>query len=221
MDRKQITAAVGGSLGTLALGGALIAGLSSANASDTAAPAAGSSPSTTSGSATASNPAPTGSNEAGQDQNGRPGGHEFGGRHGGGRGFGFGMGQDLAKQLATKLGVSQTTVENAIQTFAKNNRPERPNASTDPKTKPTDAQRQAQITQMKDKLASSLATSLKLDKAKVLAALNAVQANQEAQRLTDLTKRLDAAVSAGKITKADEASIIKAVKAGVLPGWGR
>jgi len=77
-----------------------------------------------------------------------------------------------------------------------------------------------------DELAAALATELGIDKAKVAAALEKVQADREAQakadRLADLKTRLDAAVKEGKLTAEQSAAILKAAEAGVFPqGGGR
>jgi hypothetical protein len=77
-----------------------------------------------------------------------------------------------------------------------------------------------------DELAAALATELGIDKAKVAAALEKVQADREADakadRLADLKTRLDAAVKEGKLTAEQSAAILKAAEAGVLPqGGGR
>ena len=77
-----------------------------------------------------------------------------------------------------------------------------------------------------EQLAAALATELGIDKDKVAAALEKVQADREAQakadRLADLETRLDAAVKDGKLTAEQSAAILKAAEAGVFPqGGGR
>jgi hypothetical protein len=77
-----------------------------------------------------------------------------------------------------------------------------------------------------EQLAAALATELGIDKDKVAAALEKVQADREAQakadRLADLETRLDAAVKEGKLTAEQSAAILKAAEAGVFPqGGGR
>jgi hypothetical protein len=75
-----------------------------------------------------------------------------------------------------------------------------------------------------DELAAALATELGIDKAKVAAALEKVQADREAQakadRLADLKTRLAAAVKEGKLTAEQSAAILKAAEAGVFPQGG-
>jgi hypothetical protein len=77
-----------------------------------------------------------------------------------------------------------------------------------------------------EQLAAALATELGIDKDKVAAALEKVQADREAQakadRLADLETRLDAAVKEGKLTAEQSAAILEAAEAGVFPqGGGR
>ena len=77
-----------------------------------------------------------------------------------------------------------------------------------------------------EQLAAALATELGIDKDKVAAALEKVQADREAQakadRLADLKTRLDTAVKEGKLTAEQSAAILKAAEAGVFPqGGGR
>ena len=63
-----------------------------------------------------------------------------------------------------------------------------------------------------------LAKELGIDEAKVTAALEKVKAAHEAEHKTELTARLDAAVTAGDLTASDKASVLKAFDAGVLQG---
>jgi len=65
---------------------------------------------------------------------------------------------------------------------------------------------------------AALASALALDEAKVTAALEKVKAAHEAEHKTELTARLDAAVTAGDLTASDKASVLKAFDAGVLQG---
>lgn len=78
--------------------------------------------------------------------------------------------------------------------------------------------------QRQDELAAGLATELGIDKAKVAAALQKVQAAQQSKaqagRTAELKTRLDAAVTAGKLTKEQAAAILKAAESGVLMGPG-
>jgi hypothetical protein len=86
--------------------------------------------------------------------------------------------------------------------------------------------RAAKRAQQQGELAEALAKELGIDKAKVAAALEKVQTEREAaakaERLADLKTRLDAAVTAGKLTRAEADAILKAAENGVLPhGPGR
>jgi membrane-bound lytic murein transglycosylase B len=90
--------------------------------------------------------------------------------------------------------------------------------------------------QRQDELAAALATELGIDKAKVAAALEKIQAARKADgkapaqdgtrpdRTAELKTRLDAAVTAGTLTAAESAAILKAAEAGILlhggPGGG-
>ena len=102
-----------------------------------------------------------------------------------------------------------------------------PSASSSPSaTSPTDQpDREAARAQRQDELAAALAAELGIDKAKVAAALEKVQAAREAEakadRIADLKTRLDAAVKEGKLTAEESAAILKAAEAGVLPQGGR
>ena len=84
--------------------------------------------------------------------------------------------------------------------------------------------REAARAARQDELAAALATELGIDKAKVAAALEKVQAAQraeaEADRTARLKARLDEAVKAGTLTADEAAAILKAAEAGVLPQGG-
>lgn len=86
---------------------------------------------------------------------------------------------------------------------------------------PTKPDRAAREAARKDALATALAKELGIDKAKVAAALDKVQADQQAQvkadRTAQLKTHLDAAVAAGKLTREQADAILKAAEAGVLP----
>ena len=88
--------------------------------------------------------------------------------------------------------------------------------------------------QRQAELAAALATELGVDQDKVAAALAKIEAARRAEhpdktpparpdpaeRLANLKTRLDAAVKEGKLTAAEEAAILKAAEAGVLPAGG-
>ena len=89
---------------------------------------------------------------------------------------------------------------------------------------------EAEHAKRQDELAAGLATELGIDKAKVAAALEKVQAAQKPDpktrpdgaakpdRTAELKARLDEAVKAGKLTAEESAAILKAAEAGVLQG---
>jgi hypothetical protein len=82
--------------------------------------------------------------------------------------------------------------------------------------------REARKEQRQDEFAEALAKELGIDKAKVEAALEKVQADREAknkaERIAALKTRLDAAVAEGKLTREQADAILKAAESGVLPG---
>ena len=86
------------------------------------------------------------------------------------------------------------------------------------------ADRDARRAQEQADLAAKLAKELGIDQAKVQAALEKVQAEQQAQakadRLAALKQRLDQAVKDGKLTQAEADAIYKAAENGVLPAAG-
>ena len=180
---------------------AIAAGIGASQAlADTTTPA----PSSTSSSAPAQPDADT---PAGKGPGG-PGGS-------GGRGHGPG-GADAAA-LAKELGVTEAKVKAALDAVREASRPDKaptpPTEGTKP-TPPTEAERTAR----EKARTSALAKELGLSEAKVQAAFDAVRADREAARKTELSSRLDTAVEDGKLTAADKASVLKAFEAGVLGG---
>jgi hypothetical protein len=96
-----------------------------------------------------------------------------------------------------------------------------PSASGSASAKPD---REAARAQRQDELAAALAKELGIDKAKVAAALEKVEAARQSQvkadRVAELKTRLDAAVASGNLTADEAAAILKAAEAGVLPQGG-
>lgn len=67
-------------------------------------------------------------------------------------------------------------------------------------------------------LAKQLAEKLGVDEAKVLKALEEIQAAQDAERAAALTTKLDEAVKAGTLTQAEADAVKKAAEKGVISG---
>ena len=100
-----------------------------------------------------------------------------------------------------------------------------PAASASPSPGPGAARqqrRQQARAQRQQELAKLLAAQLGVDQDKVSSALTTVreqlQAQRRAERLSGLSDRLDAAVKAGTLSRAQADAILAAAKAGVLPG---
>ncbi|MCW2809674.1 MAG: hypothetical protein JWP61_132 [Friedmanniella sp.] len=133
---------------------------------------------------------------------------------GGGRGHGRGdrdPGQ-RAQELATKLGVDQTKVADALKAFRQANKPTAP--PTAGATRPDPAVRDAA-------LATSLASALGVDEAKVTTALTELRTARQSEHAAALKTRLDAAVKAGTLTRAEADAVTKAVDKGVIHAGGR
>lgn len=98
-----------------------------------------------------------------------------------------------------------------------------PNPSTSAAPGTTD--REQRRTERQAELAAALAKELGVDQAKVAAALEKVRTQQRAEarteRIGQLKTRLDEAVAAGKLTRAEADAIVKAAENGVLPGGGK
>lgn len=125
-----------------------------------------------------------------------------------------GMQGEEAKVLADALGLDQAKVQTAIEKVREANKPtEKPTAGT----KPTDAEREAKRTAYVIALAKELGVSAD----DITDALEKVRGAHQAERKSDLTEKLDAAMKAGTLTQADKASVLKALDAGVLGGGPR
>lgn len=133
-----------------------------------------------------------------------------GGMNGGGMGGGV-MGPD-AEALATKLGLDATTVQKAIQEVHQAQRP-----AERPATRPTDEQRE----ERRAAFIKALATKLGVSESKLTSAIDALQAEHQAQRATEMKSRLDQAVKDGTLTQTEADAVLKAIKAGVLGGGRR
>ncbi|HEU4545365.1 MAG TPA: hypothetical protein VFR88_03655 [Microlunatus sp.] len=193
MPRSTKVVVASAAAGALALGvGVGIAGFASADPTTTPSP-----------NPSASAPADPGRGGPGRD------GH----RGGPGRGV---ADADLAEQLAQKLGVTEAKVTSALQEIREANRPARPSAapSTDPSARPT----RPDPEQREAALAKALAEKLGVDEAKVTKAFEEIRAARQADRAAELTSRLDAAVKAGTLTRAEADAVTKAVEKGVIGG---
>lgn len=178
--------------GLLALG----VGVGVATASAETTPTPSSTSSTATGAAAANGGSTSGTT---QDQGGRGG--KMGGR-----------GIDAAA-LATALGVDEAKVTAAVTAAREATRPEPP-AAGEERTAPTEAERTAR----EKAFATAVAKELGVDEAKVTAALADLREAHQAEHKAELSTRLDAAVTAGTLTAADKASVLKAFDAGVLKG---
>lgn len=180
--------------GLIAIGAGV--GVATASAETTPSPSSTSSSTASSGAAAANQ----GAASTSTDDTGPRGGQK------GGRGM------DSAA-LASALALDEAKVTAAVSAAREATRPDAP-AQGETRTPPTEAERTAR----QKAFATALAKELGIDEAKVTAALEKVKAAHEAEHKTDLTARLDAAVTAGDLTASDKASVLKAFDAGVLQG---
>jgi hypothetical protein len=131
-------------------------------------------------------------------------------------------GQD-AKALAAALDLKEATVQKALDAIRDELRPDKAGQPTDgtrPEP-PTDAERASH----QAAFVTALAKELNVSETEVKAAVAALEKKADAEReehradsRADLKKRLDAAVTAGTLTAADEASVLKAFDAKILGG---
>ena len=159
-------------------------------------------------------PTPSGTATAAPSQAAAGTGSAPGGRLPGPGGHRGGPGGLDPAALAGKLGVSEAKVTAALAKVRAAQQPTSPPAEG---SKPTEAERQAR----EKALVTALAKELGVSQAKVQTALDAIRAEREASRRSDLTTRLAAAVKAGTLSAADQASVLKAFDAGVLGGGPR
>lgn len=121
---------------------------------------------------------------------------------------------EMAAQLAQKLGVDQAKVTDALQALRADRHKQGSGQQTTPGQRPDPAARQAE-------LAKELAARLGLDEAKVNQALTEIRDANKAKRQAAFRTRLDDAVTAGKLTRAEADAVLKAADAGVIPMAGR
>jgi hypothetical protein len=119
----------------------------------------------------------------------------------------------LATTLAKQLGLEESVVKKALDSVRDDLKPTKPAEGTRP-TPPTEAERTAR----QAAFVKALAKELDVSEAKVKAALAVAQAEARATERSNLKTKLDAAVKAGTLTEADEASVLKAFDAKVIGG---
>ena len=100
-------------------------------------------------------------------------------------------------ELAKKLGVSEDKLKEAMDSLRSEGSGERPDKSA---------------------MDQKLATALGVDVSKVEQAMSEMHSEREAEHRTELSSRLDEAVSKGTLSSSDKDSVLKAFDAGVLGG---
>jgi len=110
------------------------------------------------------------------------------------------IGGSLA-ELAKKLGVSEDKLKEAMDSL-------RSEGSGEQKGERPD----------KSAMDQKLATALGVDVSKVEQAMSEMHSEREAEHRTELSSRLDEAVSKGTLSSSDKDSVLKAFDAGVLGG---
>lgn len=104
-------------------------------------------------------------------------------------------------ELAKKLGVSEDKLKEAMDSL-------RSEGSGEQKGERPD----------KSAMDQKLATALGIDVSKVEQAMSEMHSEREAEHRTELSSRLDEAVSKGTLSSSDKDSVLKAFDAGVLGG---
>ncbi len=122
-------------------------------------------------------------------------------------------GGELAATLAKQLGLDEDVVTKALDAVRDDLKPTKPAEGTKP-TPPTEAERAAH----QAAFIKALAAELDVSQAKVKAALTVARTEARATERSNLKTKLDAAVKAGTLTSADEASVLKAFDAQVIGG---
>ncbi|GAA3410539.1 hypothetical protein [Streptosporangium vulgare] len=160
--------------------------------------------------ATSPTPAPSSSSSA------TPGPAPDGAEHGprGGRGHGGPGGHgEMAAKLAEILGVDEAKVTAALEELRKEGGPGRPPKDAD-QTAPEEGAKPAPG----QELAEALAAKLGLTADKVADALETLHQQRGAEAEAAMAERLKAAVTAGKLTQAESDAVLKAYRAGLIPG---
>lgn len=162
----------------------------------------------------ATSPTPTPSSSSSATPGTAPDGAEHGPRGGRGPGGPGGPGRhgEMAAELAKILGVDEAKVTAALEELRKEGGPGRP---------PKDAERAAPkegAGPAEQERAEALATKLGLTADKVTAALETLHRQHEAAAEAVIAERLKAAVTAGTLTQAESDAVLKAYRAGLIPG---
>ncbi len=110
----------------------------------------------------------------------------------------------VADYLAEELGVSSDAVATALRQYHLDN----------PMTEPGRTLTDAEMDARHEAEAAYLATALKVDAAKVEAALESFQSDRQAAMTAQMTERLNAMVAAGTMTRAQADAILAAHDAG-------
>lgn len=145
-------------------------------------------------------------------------------RQGQGHGHSHRHGLDT-KALAQKLGITEEKLTQALDSIRQEHKDAKAQGrdqqgKDESEQQETPAERQKEAEQERADFTKELAKKLGIDQAKVTTALDQLRTEQQAQAKTtfrtELSSRLDKAVSAGKLTSADRDSVLKAFDAGVL-----
>ncbi|GAA4204591.1 hypothetical protein GCM10022252_63890 [Streptosporangium oxazolinicum] len=156
--------------------------------------------------ATSPTPAPSSSATPGiasdAPEHGPRGGHGGRGDH-----------REMAAQLAEILGLDKDKVTTALEEVRQEGRPDRP-LKTPGQDAPRDEAKKAAL----GKQAEALAAKLGLTTDKVAAALETLHRQLGAKAEAALADRLKTAVTDGTLTQAESDAVLKAYRAGLLPG---
>lgn len=157
--------------------------------------------------------APDGTEHGPRGVRGGRGGHGDPGHHGD-------HGERAAK-LAEILGVDKDKVATALEEIRKEGGPGRPakDAEQDEQEKATPQDEQGKAAPQE--MAEALAAKLGLTTDKVVAALETLQRQRGAEAEAAFAERLKEAVTAGTLTQAESDAVLKAYRAGLLPGGPR
>ncbi|WP_440086264.1 hypothetical protein [Streptosporangium sp. LJ11] len=123
---------------------------------------------------------------------------------------------EMAAKLAEILGVDEAKVTAALEELRKEGGPGRPPKDAE-QAAPREEAGQAAVRAR----AEALAAKLGLTADKVAAALETLHRQRGAEAEAAMAERLKAAVTAGTLTQAESDAVLKAYRAGLLPGGPR